>query len=628
MRLALRFDPGIKARLEQVLDLRAAASHRQELRPAANALAELVAGAAKSAPFRLFLKRLPTIGQTIDSAIEVAIDEELVLRDSGSNGAIVRVPLLVKPGGMVPEQLTAQLSSEDDVVFAGKRTRLITLSDELMYVPTPFTVEVELGGSWLSGARRDALAQFKLRLSARTITQEIVTYDVDCNFRKVVRPKSAGAWIDNELILEFYPGVGSTPAEGASFVGRSEEIDKLHNFLVGARHPTPILLTGMRRIGKTSLLYAFHQRHRVPGQGQALTIYLSIAEQRSAFLAPDRTVADTLFKAIVRAIAKPYFPSADHNKLIGERLREVFGEERNSVKVALNKAYDPESFSDLLMLLSETISKVLGGECRVIVLIDEAETLVVPYNQGGAKRIELEQLLQSFREVAQTTSTVGLVLSGSNHIVEFAREYKNAFFGSCARVELGGITDRSEAEKIIAPVPVRPFVQFDADAIEYGVSLCAGMPQFMWQVGAAVAALVRGGPAVRGDIRSAVGALVNERGDELPFKPYDVLEPLEHMLSLHGSRERDYLWLLLRRVAINSSLANAQVSRHFIVEQTLLELDTKEEWNKRLRLLVELDILTVPQPQNYAFTVPIFAEAFRASRNNHEQSVRLQRVSL
>lgn len=629
VRLALRFDPGIKTRLEQLLDLRATAVHRQELRPAANALAELVAGAAKSAPFRLFLKRLPTIGQTVDNAIEVVIDEELVLRETGSNGAAtVRVPMLVTPGGMVPEQLTAQLSSEDDVVFAGKRTRLITLSDELMYVPTPFSVEVELGASWLNGTRNDAPARFKLRLSARTITQEIVTYDIDCSFRKIVRPPNSIAWIDNESILEFYPGVGSTPAEGANFVGRSEEIDKLHNFLVGARQPTPILLTGMRRVGKTSLLYAFHRRHRNPGHAQALTIYLSIAEQRSAFLAPDRTVADTLFRAIIRAVAKPYFPGSDHNKIVGERLREVLGEERNAVKVALNKRYDPESFADSLMLLSEAISHALGGEQRVIFLIDEAETLVVPYNQGGAKRIELEQLLQSLREVAQTTSTIGLVLAGSNHIVEFAREYKNAFFGSCARVELSGITDLAEAERIISPVPVRPFVQFDADSIEYGVSLCAGMPQFMWQIGAAAASLVRGGPAGRGDIRSAVGALVNERSDELPFKPYDVLEPLEHMLSLHGSRERDYLWLLLRRVAINSSLANAQVSRHFIVEQTLLELDTKEEWNKRLRLLVELDILAIPQAQSYAFKVPIFAEAFRASRNNHEQSVRLQRVSL
>ena len=298
-------------------------------------------------------------------------------------------------------------------------------------------------------------------------------------------------------------------------------------------------------------------------------------------------------RAMVRAIAKPYFPASDHNRLVGERLRNTLGQDRNSVRVALDKTYDPESFSDSLMMLAETISALLGTSQRVIFLIDEAETLVVPYNQGGSKKIELEQLLQSLREVSQTTTNVGIVLSGSNHITEFAREYKNAFFGSCARVELSGITEPSDAERLISPPQVRPFVQFDSDAVAYGTTLCAGMPQFMWQIGAATAARVRGGPAVRGDIRSSVGALVNGRPDDLPFKPYDVLEPLEHMLSLQGERERDLLWLLLRRVALHSSLANIQVARHFIVDQTLLDLNSKENWNKRLRLLGELNVLTV-----------------------------------
>jgi hypothetical protein len=125
-----------------------------------------------------------------------------------------------------------------------------------------------------------------------------------------------------------------------------------------------------------------------------------------------------------------------------------------------------------------------------------------------------------------------IVLSGSNHIVEFAREYKNAFFGSCARVDLAGITERAEGEKLVAPLRVSPFIQFDIDAVDYAIELCAGMPQFMWQVGAATACRIRSGPAVRGDIRAAVGALVDERQDDLPFKPYDVLEPLEHNLEL------------------------------------------------------------------------------------------------
>lgn len=244
------------------------------------------------------------------------------------------------------------------------------------------------------------------------------------------------------------------------------------------------------------------------------------------------------------------------------------------------------------------------------------------------KKLELEQLLQSLREVSQTSQAIGILLAGSNHITEFARAYKNAFFGSCVRVELGGIKDPASSVKIVAPERVRSFVQFDPDAVEYAVMLCAGMPQFMWQVGAATSALVRSGPAMRSDVRAAVSALIDPKQHDLPFRPYDVLEPLEHMLSLQGRREEDMLWLILRRVAVNSSLVVREAPAHFLIEQGLLEIDGREAWQKRLTTLVELDILVAPHPHSYSFRVPIFAEAFRSPRHEQEYSIRIQRAVL
>ena len=106
-----------------------------------------------------------------------------------------------------------------------------------------------------------------------------------------------------------------------------------------------------------------------------------------------------------------------------------------------------------------------------------------------------------------------------------------------------------------------------------------------------------------------------------------VLEPIEHMLKLQGGREEDLLWLLLRRIALNSSLA-ATEANHLLIEQALLELDSRAGWQKRLNQLVELDILTVPKAQCYSFKVPIFAEAFRSHRYQHEQLIRTQRAAL
>ena len=44
-----------------------------------------------------------------------------------------------------------------------------------------------------------------------------------------------------------------------------------------------------------------------------------------------------------------------------------------------------------------------------------------------------------------------MLLSGSNHINVFAREYKHAFFGSSQVVELEGFRDTEVAASIISP---------------------------------------------------------------------------------------------------------------------------------------------------------------------------------
>ena len=235
-------------------------------------------------------------------------------------------------------------------------------------------------------------------------------------------------------------------------------------------------------------------------------------------------------------------------------------------------------------------------------------------------------MLQSLRETSQTSQSVGILLSGSNHINEFDREYKNAFFGSCVRIELAGIHDVRYARQMVSPSRLASYIQFDETAIQYAIRLCAGMPQFMWQLGAATAFLVRSGPATRSDIRRAVTALVGDASNELPFKPFDVLEPLEHMLALQGARERDLLWLLLWRIAAASSLVAEEATQYLVLDQTLQELDSLERWKERLASLVQLDILEIPKPSAYQFKVPIFAEGFRARRNQQEYQVRLQRV--
>ncbi len=626
VRLASRYEPGIKSKLEQLLELRGFASERPDLVPVTQLVAEQVGAAAKSGPFKMFVRSLPSAAQAVDPCLRVDIERGLVLRFDEGRLAALEVPIAIEPRGLVPEKLEVSLFPEDDVAFEdGSRRKL--LSDQPLYIPRDYTLTVRLGDSWTNeaaGTRDDSL---RLRVSARTLMGDLVNQDAACPLKRQ-DPTGLGVHsIDSETLLDLYPGVGNTPVRGEAFIGRTDELERLHEHLISARTPSPVLLTGMRRIGKTSLLYALHGRCRQPGQSDAVTVYLSIAERQAAFTDPKQDVGSVVFNAIAYTLSKRKFPAADHNREVGERLQSRLGEDRGAVRRAIEECRDPESLADSIMLLGERLIEWLDSTVRrVIFLIDEAEALVLAYHGDSTKRLQLEQFLRSLREVTQTSEHVGILLSGSNHINEFAREYKNAFFGSCVTIDLSGIEDIKFARQIVAPSHLKPFVQFDEAAIQYAVRLCAGMPQFMWQVGAATTFLVRSGPATRADVRCAVTSLVNDVSGQLPFKPYDVLEPLEHMLGLQGAKERDLLWLLLYRIANASSLVAEQAPLHFVLDQMLMELDDRDRWKRRLISLIELKILEMPKPSTYQFKVPIFAEGFRAPRNRQECLVRQQRA--
>lgn len=622
--LAGRYEPGIRSRLDQLLNLRTIVSQRPDLVPVSEVVASQVAKAAQGVPFRTFVASLRTAARTIDADLVVGVDNDIVLRIEKRKPAALSVTISIEPRGLVPESLEVILFPDDDVSFDdGSRRR--RLSDQPMYFASEWTVGVRFGDSW-SASGRGKDDNFRIRVNARVLTGDLINRDVVCQVRRADLRAGDARRIDDETLLEAFPGVQNTPARGDAFIGRHEELERLHGALISARRPSPVLLTGIRRIGKTSLLYAFHNRHRRPERDAPVTVYFSLAERRAGMMDPGSQVSAVFYSAIAHALGKRHFASGDLNGELGEKLRQRLGTDRDAVRSAILGLRDPESLADSLTVLSEHLLDWAGGATRVIYLVDEAETLVLPYRGGEAKRLQLEQLLQGLREVSQTSTRVGLLLSGSNHIAEFARSYKNAFFGSSLQIDLAGIKDHDTARKLVSPDRLAPYIGFTGEPVRYAIEMCAGMPQFLWQLGAATSAIVRSGAVTKADVRQGVSALVGERNTDLPFKAYDVLEPIEHMLGLQGQREQDLLWLLLWRVANSSSLIADEAQHNYIIDQSLLELDEFESWKSRLLSLVDLEILAMPRQARYRFRVPIFAEGFRAPRQQHVYHLRQQRA--
>ncbi|MDO8985950.1 AAA family ATPase [Cypionkella sp.] len=626
IKLAQRYEPAIAPRLAQLFELRAVAQNRPDLLPVAQSVAEDVAGHARGAPFRAFVKGLPSAAQVVKPKLYVTVDGSVQLRPFSDGTSEIEVPIIVTPEGLVPTKLFAKLFVEDDLTFADG-SRLKELSRKPIYFATDFAVGISFGRSWFEAdaVHRDTV---RIRIEAKTVTDELVQEDAVCTIRPLDRAKTGRHRLDTETLLELYPGVANNPVVDKSFVGRIDELERLHQVLVASKNPSPVLLTGMRRVGKTSLLYAFHKRYSLGRNNGAISIYQSLAERKVELVSLDHTVASVFFRAITHGLVRPNLPAEDRNYALCAIIRQRFNNDWKAARSAIQECYDEESLSSSLMILSERLREWTGSNSRFIFLIDEAEALVAPYQAGGRKKIELEQFLQSLREVSQTTGSIGLLLSGSNHINVFAREYKNAFFGSSQAIELEGFNDVSTASKIVTPGGVERFVQFEASAVEYAWTLCAGMPQFLWQVGATTAFQVRTGSATRSDIRAAVGMLVGPERIKLPYKPYEILEPIDNILSLETPKERDLLWMLLYRVAQASSLAAQDAAIPFVIDQSLLGADDQAGWRRRIRGLVDLKVLRMESAAAVRFQVPLFAEGFRAPKNWQEFNVRQQQVGL
>ncbi|MEG8018792.1 hypothetical protein [Sphingomonas sp. LR55] len=626
IKLAQRHEAAIVPRLSQLFEIRAVALNRPDLLPVSQSLAEHLAGQAKGAPFRMFIKNLPSASQTSQPTLRVSFDGSIQLRPPADKTGGLDLPIVVTPEGLVPAKLFARLFAEDDVIFADE-SRYKELSSNPIYFATDYAVNLRFGPSWFGpeAERRDSI---RIRIEAKTVTDDLIVEDAVCTVRPVDRGRASSRVLNIDTLMDLYPGVANTPVVDDAFIGRFDEIENLHQFLVSAKNPSPVLLSGMRRVGKTSLLYAFHKRcSQVTGSG-AISIYQTLAERKVELSSSEHTVAGVFFKTIQHGLVRPNLPADDRNHALCARIRQHFNNDWKEVRRAIQDCYDEDSLSSSLIMLVERLREWTGSQARFVFLLDEAEALVAPYQMGGRKRIELEQLLQSLREVSQTSTSIGILLSGSNHMNVFAREYKNAFFGSSQSIELEGFAEVETASQIVAPKGIESFVQFDSAAIEYAWSLCAGMPQFLWQIGATTALQVKSGPASRSDIRAAVATLVGADKSKLPFKAYEMLEPIDSMLSLETARERDLLWMLLYRVAQASSLALQDAAIPFVIDQALVAVDDRLAWRKRLGTLVDLKVLRMDTSSSVRFRVPFFAEGFRAPKNWQEFNIRQQQVAI
>ena len=626
LKLAGKFAPTIQLELKNFLEARETSKTNPDIAVIAQAFADQVVSKSQiSSPFKEFVNSLPIIRQEVTPEFEVDVETKLKFQEDSQGVKGLMLPIKINIANFILNGVEAILSEEDDVYFINK-TRRRTLSNEMIYSSNEFIETVHLGSSWNTLKTKNENRTFKLRIRGAGLNDGMFhVRDKDCQVIISNKDERKEREITDETILEYYPGVGSNVQQGPSFHGREDELEELHKQLITSQNPTAVLVTGMRRVGKTSLIRTFHSKHRKALKGPVVSIYFSIAEKKAHLLRDN--VSSVIFDTLVRPLIKKFSSeNKDHNFYLWKILKEKSQSSGKDFSQILRDCYDEQSLADSLKDFSDTILQILGGDFkRVIIIIDEAEAFVAPYLQGGVKAAELDAMFHSFRDVAQDSTSTGILLSGSNHIKSFTNSYSSAFFGHSHNIELAGIKNYEDAQHLIAPNKVRGYVNFDRSAIEYAIELCAGLPLLMWQVGALTTYLVKGGRAQKPDVRRAIELLVS--GQKIFFETYNVMVPVEFDIELEPDLEPDFLWMLLYKIARSSSLNNPKASKFMAIDQTLKSIEPSEKfWTKRLSRLIDLNVIVAENKAEVSFAVPIFAHCFRADKNFEKFNVREQRV--
>ncbi|WP_172200258.1 ATP-binding protein [Campylobacter sp. RM16188] len=209
-----------------------------------------------------------------------------------------------------------------------------------------------------------------------------------------------------------------TLADGSTFYGRQNELDKIYKF---AKNSSNLLIYSKRRMGKTTLIKEFMRRH----QEEFVCIYSDIF---------DMTCGEDFVKELLKNVAKSQKANFQSTfKFILAKLKRISFEitldpltyELSASPMIKNASFD-EAMDDLFNMLDE-ISK----EKKVVFIIDEFQQIA----EFSELRIDAK-----LRKFMQTSKNISFIFLGSKrHILTLLFSHKMPLFEMATHFELGAL---------------------------------------------------------------------------------------------------------------------------------------------------------------------------------------------
>ena len=237
-----------------------------------------------------------------------------------------------------------------------------------------------------------------------------------------------------------------TSGRDSLYVGRKDVSSWIGGNLIGKERPHSLILTGQRRMGKTSTLYqlmngALGRSLREISDHPMIPVYLNVDE-----LEVDNT--GEFFAWISEIIARNL--------------------KNRGIEVPAPVSWPVNGQGYLLFdQYLDRVEMSLPTESLLVLILDELERLQGPIEAGKMDH----DFLPYLRSLMQHRSRLSFILAGTNQLMD---EFWHLVFNAGENFELTMLS-RSETERLIRE-PVQPLVRFDDLAVEHIWRATSGHP--------------------------------------------------------------------------------------------------------------------------------------------------------
>ena len=414
-------------------------------------------------------------------------------------------------------------------------------------------------------------------------------------------------------LLEIYTGYDAKPVSGAAFVGREEELAALEQALARP-DPGAILVYGVRRLGKTSLLDEVRRRHCLTHRPGSRTLFLSVPVDQLSVTGSSKPFLEQFLQHIRHSVRWE-----DKNELFRQKLQKG----GVSIRALAEAGRQDTELSDAPFLMKlrvyiENLRKLCPNHVEVdgvVLVFDEFDKLLEEYRRGMAA--EVEELTNQLRHAATEERGLGIILAGSDLMRNILGHYRNALFGSARIVRLecfDADAHLKEAAKIIAPEGLRRRRVFTDDGIRQVVDVCGGHPLYMRLLACAAVECSRtrriGGSSVRSTVpRLLENAVFPGLFPDVTGTVRQQLQCLNLMDSVRRSLSELFLLVLARYSSLERPcVAGAVLER----DDRLLNLRQAKVWMEIRNELLDLKVIR-HEERGWGFHFPILGEVLRVT---------------